>query len=128
MGRGRETTGAVGRRAEQKALRYLVAHGLRPVHRNFRTRGGEIDLVMNDHGCLVFVEVRFRQSADFAPVSHTVDSHKQRRIIRTAAVFLARNRRFADACVRFDIVTLEGRQGEQVDWIRDAFRPEDSSL
>ena len=128
MGRGTGSTRTVGSRAEQLAFQYLVSRGLRPVHRNFRTRGGEVDLIMRDADCLVFVEVRFRQSSGFVTASHTVDRHKQRRITRTAALYLARDRRSAGAPVRFDVVAIEGASGERVEWIRDAFRPDDSSL
>lgn len=83
---------------------------------------------MDDDHCLVFVEVRFRRSADFVAPGITVDRRKQRRIIRAAALYLARSRRFADAIVRFDVVALEGEDAERIVWIQDAFRPEDSSL
>ena len=125
---GREPTGAVGERAEQLAFRYLVARGLRPVARNFRCRGGEIDLVLLDGQCLIFVEVRYRRSAKFADPGTTVDRHKQRKIIRTAALFAARHRGHANRVMRFDVVAIEGEDPPAIRWIRDAFRPDDSTL
>ena len=80
---------------------------------------------MQDAECLVFVEVRYRTSNDFVPARLTVDSHKQKKLIRTAALFLARRARFANSVVRFDVVAIEG---DSIEWIRDAFRPADSSL
>jgi len=106
----------------------LVKHGLRPVTRNFRCRGGEIDLIMLDDDCLTFVEVRYRASTAFAQASHTVDRHKQRKIVRTAAMFLARNQRFSSFTMRFDVVALEGGEAPTINWIKDAFRPINSSL
>ena len=126
MGRG--NTGAVGQRAEQLASEYLINQGLRPVARNFRHRGGEIDLIMLHEECLAFIEVRYRASTRFSPASHTVDSHKQRKIIRTAAVFIARNRRFATRVMRFDVVAVEGATATHINWIIDAFRPNNSTL
>jgi len=125
---GYRTTGSVGQQAEQLAFDFLVRHDLRPVTRNFHCRGGEIDLIMFDGDCLAFVEVRYRASAAFAHASHTVDIHKQRKIIRTAAMFIARNSRFATCTMRFDVVAIEGTSGETVDWIKDAFRPNNSTL
>ena len=125
---GYRTTGAVGQQAEQLAFDFLVGRDLRPVARNFRCRGGEIDLIMLDEDCLTFVEVRYRASAAFASASHTVDGHKQRKIIRTAAMFVAKNRRFSNYTMRFDVVAIEGSAGETVDWIKDAFRPNSSTL
>lgn len=96
--------------------------------RNFRSRGGEIDLVLLDGNCLTFVEVRYRRSAHFSAPAPTVDRRKQRKIVRTAALFIARHRQFANHTMRFDVVAISGKQSRQVDWIRDAFRPFDSSL
>ena len=122
------TTGVVGRRAERFACRYLENRGLRPVAQNFRRRGGEIDLLMLDDGCLVVVEVRYRESNAFTDPALTVDRHKQRRLVRTAALFLTRHRQFADHSMRFDVVSIEGHEAPRVRWIRDAFRPDDSRL
>lgn len=126
MGPG--STGTVGRHAEQLALDYLLDQNLRPVARNFHSRGGEIDLVMLDQGCLTFVEVRYRASASFAPAGHTVDYHKQRKIIRTAAMFVARNDRFRLHVMRFDVIAIEGVEDLSINWIKDAFRPNNSTL
>ena len=127
MGRGSTgRTGTLGRRAENTAFRYLGEKGLLPVARNFRRRGGEIDIVMMDGDILVFVEVRYRRSAAFASPGRTVDSRKQRKLIRTAALFAAAHRHLASHEMRFDVVAIE--EGRPVHWIRDAFRPDDSML
>ena len=126
MGPGR--TGALGARAERAALQYLVRNGLTPVSQNFQNRGGEIDLIMLHDDCLVFVEVRCRTSTRFSSPELTIDARKQRKIIRTAAVFLARTKRFASHTVRFDIVAMTGNGADGIRWIRDAFRPHDSML
>ena len=125
---GSRTTGAVGRQAEQRAFDFLIDQNLRPVARNFHCRGGEIDLIMLDGECLAFVEVRYRATAAFSPASHTVDHHKQRKLIRTAALFLARNRRYSLHTMRFDVIALEGVEAEAIEWIKDAFRPNNSML
>jgi len=125
---GRAATGAIGDRAEQIAHWYLIDQGLRPVARNFRSRGGEIDLIMLDERCLAFIEVRYRRSSSFTEPSLTVDHRKQRKIIRTAAMFAARNQRYASLTMRFDVVAVEGEDPPAIKWIRDAFRPNDSTL
>jgi len=126
----RRTTRAVGARAEQQAWRFLTDKGLATVTRNFRCRLGEIDLVMLHDDCLVFAEVRFRGSRRVASAGSTVDIHKQRKLIRTAALFLAKRPQFASSPVRFDVVAInaDDRGGQAIEWIRDAFRPGDSSL
>jgi len=126
MGSGNTRT--LGDRAEQEALRYLLGHGLKPVTRNFRSRGGEIDLIMLHGDCLAFVEVRYRVSVRFAPPAVTVDRHKQRKILQTAAVFLTREKRYGRHTMRFDVVSITGSGHDTIEWIQDAFRPNDSAL
>ena len=123
-----QSTGVIGSIAEQKALHFLIARGLRPVARNFRCRGGEVDLIMLDGKCLTFIEVRYRASAKFIPASQTIDTRKQRKIIRTAAMYIARNRQFAAHTMRIDVVSVQGPQQLSIAWISDAFRPNDASL
>jgi len=86
---------------------------------------GEIDLVMLDGDCLVFAEVRFRNQNRFTSAASSVDHHKQRKIIRTAAAFLGRHPQYSSCAVRFDVIGLD-QSGDQTTlrWIRDAFRPE----
>ena len=124
------TTRALGSHGEQVACEYLEHKGLKTVSRNFRCRLGEIDLVMCDRDCLVFVEVRFRGKRRKASALVTVDYHKQRKLIRTAALFLAANPRFSTSLVRFDVVAIDADAHNEhtVCWIRDAFRPGDASL
>ncbi len=128
MGRGSapRRTGALGRSAESAALEFLRVRGLRPVARNFRRRGGEIDIIMLDGETLVFVEVRYRRSSAFEAPSLTVDVRKQRKLIRTAALFATSHPHLANRIMRFDVVAIE--EGKAVRWIRDAFRPDDSAL
>lgn len=126
MGSGNSRT--LGERAEQVALRYLLSHGLKPVTRNFRSRGGEIDLIMLHGNCLAFVEVRYRHRVRFAHPAGTVDRRKQGKIIRTAALFIAREQRYARHTMRFDVVSITGCAHDTVEWIQDAFRPNDSAL
>lgn len=126
MGRG--PTGALGARAEQQAFRYLIDSGLRPVARNFCSRGGEIDLIMLHGDCLAFIEVRYRRSSRFTAPALTVDAHKQRKIVRTSALFCTRHREYANHVMRFDVVAVEGTDPPTIKWIRDAFRPTDATL
>ena len=126
----RHDTRTVGFDAERLAEQFLHRQGLVRISRNFRCRLGEIDLIMQDDACLVFVEVRYRASNRFSRAGSTVDNHKQRKIIRTAALFLAKRAQYANSVVRFDVVAIDADDdgNKSVEWIRDAFRPADSSL
>ena len=85
---------------------------------------------MLDDRCLVFAEVRYRAARSLARASHTVDRRKRQKLIRTAALFLARNERYATLPVRFDVVAIDidARGHKTITWMRDAFRPDDASL
>ena len=99
-----------------------MCRGLEPLSRNFRTRLGEIDLIMMDGRDLVFVEVRFRRSDQFGGALESITRAKTDRIRRTAEAFLAANPRLAYDNCRFDVV-LAGPHGNQdVHWIQDAFQ------
>jgi putative endonuclease len=123
---GAVSRGTLGRRAENRAFRFLCTEGLRPVARNFRTRHGEIDLVMCDGSCLVFVEVRARGGGSFVEARLTVDARKQRKLARAALLFLARNPVFRHHACRFDVIGVDPDDDRNpFDWLKDAFRPED---
>ena len=123
--RQRTAARSVGETAERRALDHLVGRGLTLVTRNFRSRRGEIDLVMLDGECLVFVEVRSRNRNSFVDARLTVDARKQRKLSSAALLFFARNPRFEQHICRFDVVGVDRDGGEQqtLQWIRDAFRP-----
>jgi putative endonuclease len=120
----------VGADAEDRAHRFLQEKGLLPVQRNFRCRLGELDLIMRDGECLVVIEVRSRSSKSLVAAALTIDQRKQKKIIRTTALYLAWNERFANCPVRFDAVGIDTDSGGEstINWIRDAFRPADSNL
>lgn len=84
--------------------------------RNFRVKGGEIDLVCRDGATTVFVEVRRRANADFGGAASSITVRKQRRLILAARHWLARH---GDTACRFDCVLFEG---DQMEWLKDAFR------
>jgi putative endonuclease len=112
-----------GQWAEEMALAHLCARGLQLVTRNYRCRGGEIDLIMQQPPILVFVEVRYRASHYCGGSAESIDNRKQQRILLTAEHYLQKHP-FAHAfSCRFDVVLITGnQQSPQVQWITDAFR------
>lgn len=115
-----ETTTRRGRRGEDLALAYLQAQGLELLHRNFRCRGGELDLVMLDGKTLALVEVRLRGASRFGGAAATVDARKQRRCIIAARYLLLTHPALRERPARFDVVAL-GPGDEEITWIRQAF-------
>jgi putative endonuclease len=115
------TAVSAGRDAETLACDYLMAKGMTLVERNYRSRFGEIDLIMDDRNCLIFVEVRYRRQARYGSGAESVDARKQARIIACARHYLLRNPRAADRPCRFDVVAIEGVANPAIEWITDAF-------
>ncbi|GIK24929.1 MAG: YraN family protein [Rhodocyclaceae bacterium] len=112
---GAQAMNARGSEAEAQAADYLVRHGLKILARNYRCRGGEIDLVCRDGATLVFVEVRLRTHRGYGGAAASITPMKQRRIVLAANHYLAGKP--LPAC-RFDAVLLDGTR---IDWIRNAF-------
>ena len=116
MGPGHRRT--LGAHAEDIASRYLVGQGLRPIARNYRCRGGEIDLIMQDSNSLVFIEVRYRKDARFGTPAATVTPAKQRKLTRAALHYLQSGKH--DLACRFDVIGIHG-SGNAIEWIKNAF-------
>lgn len=109
-----------GGKAEALARRYLEQQGMRTLERNFRSRFGEIDLVMRDGDALVFVEVRYRRSTAFGGPLASVDKRKQQRLHAAAQLFVQQHARYARDPMRFDVVGITG-EDNTVEWLADAF-------
>lgn len=106
-----------GRDAEDAALAWLTEHGCRLETRNYRSRFGEIDLIVRDGPVLVFVEVRKRSNGAFGGAAASITATKRNKLLATARLYLAGLGR--EVPCRFDAVLLDG--GGQIEWIRDAF-------
>lgn len=115
---------SIGNRYEDVAAELISQQGLRIVARNFSAKTGEIDIIALDNNALVFVEVRARSNPHFLSAAGSVDQRKQRRIIRTAQLYLQHNRQWSHLPCRFDVIAFEPRQStleETSHWIRSAF-------
>ena len=115
-----DTTTATGQIAENLAARFLEKRGLTVTARNYRCRGGEIDLVCRDGKALVFVEVRLRRNACFGGAGASITTTKQRRIVLAAQHFLSAHRKHDCDC-RFDCLLLDGTSERDIEWVKDAF-------
>ena len=115
-----ESSKAIGDLAEGLAARFLEQQGLKVLTRNFRCRGGEIDLICRDGKTLVFVEVRLRRNASFGGASASITRSKQQRIALAAQHYLLANGK-TDAPCRFDCLLLDHLSSERILWLRDAF-------
>ena len=109
---GRQLAGDAG---EDAALAHLQRQGLTLVERNFRCRGGELDLIMRDGATMVFVEVRKRAGSAFGGAAASIGPAKQARLVKAAETWLQRYR-MPPAC-RFDVIAIDG---DALSWLRNA--------
>ena len=116
-----KTRSETGKLVEDYASNYLNQRGLRQIERNYRCRGGEIDLIMRDGKTLVFVEVRYRKHHSFGGAAASVDWRKQQRLVLAAQHYLQRQS-VNDLPCRFDVVAVSpGTSGDfSVQWIKNA--------
>lgn len=120
--RGRKlSTKRSGDRGEAAALSYLAGKGYELLEKNYRTRYGEIDLVLRDGASLVFVEVKLRRGTGFGDPLEAVTPRKQAGVRSLAEQYLAeRGVEFEE--LRFDVVgILESGGRREITHVRDAF-------
>jgi putative endonuclease len=108
---------ARGASGENRAADFLAKRGLQILARNFRVRGGEIDIVCRDGDAIVFVEVRLRSGMAFGGAAASITPAKQARLALAARHWLLRH---GERPCRFDCVLL---QDGGLEWLKDAFRP-----
>ncbi len=114
-----------GEAAEQDAYQFLIKQKLKLVCKNYRCRFGEIDLIMLDQQCLVFVEVRYRKSSQFGSGAETITLTKQRKLIKTASHYLQQTSGSNQLAARFDVISISPEiksKQSKIDWIKDAFQ------
>jgi len=110
---------------EALAAEYLRKKRYKIVAAGFRSRFGEIDLIVRDKKYLVFVEVKLRKSADFAKAMEYVDRRKQDRIRTTASIYLSENP--TNLQPRFDVIEIYAPEGmatihPEITHLEDAFQ------
>ncbi|HUG04695.1 MAG TPA: YraN family protein [Steroidobacteraceae bacterium] len=98
----------IGRAAEIAAARMLERSGYRILQNNFRTKGGELDVVALDGEALAIVEVRYRASDQYGGGAASITVGKRRRIVSAARALLATQPLLARLPARFDVVEVTG--------------------
>ncbi|MBZ4643608.1 MAG: putative endonuclease [Deferribacteres bacterium] len=105
-----------GRKGEDLALEYLEKNGFVIIEKNFRSRFGEIDLIVKDGQTIVFVEVKYRLSENYGSPKEAVTNEKIKKIIRTAQYFITKNN--FNSLYRFDVVSI---YKDKIEHIKNAF-------
>lgn len=116
---------SLGEYGEKMACRFLRKHHHRILDRNFSCRFGEIDIISECRGYLVFVEVKLRKNETFGEAREYVTPSKQRRVIQTAEYWLMKHP--TELQPRFDVIEIYAPEGvktgkPEIIHIEDAFQ------
>jgi putative endonuclease len=95
-----------GIKGEEEAVDRLREEGYRIIEKNYRTRFGEIDIIAEENGYLVFVEVKKRNTPAYGDPFHAINMKKRDHMVRSAMYYLKTHRCF-DRKVRFDVVGID---------------------
>jgi putative endonuclease len=112
----------LGDRGEELAASFLEKQGIRVVERNFRCKGGEVDIIARDGETTVFIEVKTRRNLAYGVPQLAITPFKQRQISKAALTWLAKKRQH-NTPARFDVIAilLESDVTSSIEHIRDAF-------
>ena len=115
-----KTTYITGIQGEITAAEYLTEKfGMVLLEHRYRTKAGEIDLILKDGDTFVFAEVKTRKTGDPGNGLSAVNYAKQKRIAKAATIYLMQKNRMRET-VRFDLVEI---CGEEIQYIPNAFQP-----
>jgi putative endonuclease len=118
------STKHIGMLGEDLATNFLIARGFRILERNFRCKGGEVDIIARDPGdkSLVFIEVKARRGLTYGVPQLAVTAFKQRQISKAALTWLSKNR-LHDTNARFDVIAilLHTETAHNIEHIKNAF-------
>lgn len=110
----------LGSKGEDLAAEFLKEKGYRIVTKNFKTSIGEIDIIAEDKGTLVFVEVKTRNNTSYGYPFEAVNYRKKEKIKKVALCYLKNCKKVMPA--RFDVLSIE-MDGDKakIEHIADAF-------
>jgi putative endonuclease len=90
---------------EGLAVEYLKKQGFKIIERNFRMRGGEIDIIAIDGDTLSFIEVKTRRSHEFGTPLEAITPWKMRSLIKSAEFYKVKHPHLPDS-LRIDAVGI----------------------
>ena len=112
----------LGKRGEALAWIFLRKRGYSILEKNFRTRFGELDVVAEKNGTLVFLEIKTRRNDLFGSPAEAVNWKKRQKMSRAAEAFLQK-KGLENRPARFDILSIlwNGTGEPEFSLLEDAF-------
>lgn len=94
-----------GDKGENAAADYLKSLKYKIIETNYHSIYGEIDIIAEKKGEIVFVEVKYRTNCDFGEGYEAVGKQKREKIIKTALIYI--NEHNIQAPCRFDVISID---------------------
>ncbi len=114
-----QTKKEIGEYYEQGARQYLEQKGLAFIAKNQRFKMGELDLIMKEGACIVFIEVKFRKNTFYGGAIGSISAKKKQRLLHAAYLWLRKNKLSSTHTqYRFDAVIIEGKI-ENIHWFKN---------
>ena len=115
------TNKQTGEDGENRATEYLISKGFAIIERNWRTKGGEIDIIAFKNDTIVFVEVKTLPNGTIDMIQRELNYQKRQRIIKTSKRFLLNHRQYSNSYIRYDVIIIDMPGFEMVYHIENAF-------
>ncbi len=115
----------IGVEGEEIAVKSLKRKGYKIVQRNYRCKLGEIDIIAERNGVLIFVEVKTKRTNDFGPPQYAVTPAQRDQISKSALCYIKEKGLTEQSC-RFDVITINfspGSNKSEVGIIRTSIPP-----
>lgn len=105
----------IGKQGEREGIEYLEQSGYQILEKNYRTRAGEIDCIAKHKDILVFIEIKTRRSRQFGLPQEAVSIAKQRKIIKSAKIYLQHKsyNQNLSIPIRFDVLAITLREANR---------------
>ena len=110
-----------GQSGEERATQYLLENGYEVLERNYKTKTGEIDIIVKKAETVVFVEVKTLPQATPDMLSSVLNRQKLQRILKTSKRFLLNHRQYSNSYIRYDVIVLDMQGLPEVYHIENAF-------
>ena len=114
-------TKKTGDEGEKRACQYLLSQGFAIIERNWRTKGGEIDIIAYKNDTIVFLEVKTLPNGTLDMIQRELNYQKRQRIIKTSKRFLLKHRQYSNSYVRYDVIVIDMPGMPDVYHIENAF-------
>lgn len=112
----------IGSKGEKTACRFLISKGYKIIFCNYYSKYGEIDIIAKKEKYIVFIEVKTRRKNAIVSGAYAVDRNKQKRIAKTAMMYLSTTNTVLQP--RFDVIEITnvGLNNEvKINHIKNAF-------